>query len=178
MAGFSSVTGDEAIMFADNASFDGTQRGGKMTADGQLWIGSTASRHVKLATLTPGTGISIANGSGSITISATGAGFAWSDTSGAFSPLKENGYFITGTATGTLPASPAQGDTIKFILDTTQILTIQANGTQVIRLGTAVSSAAGTIVSANRGDAITLVYRASGTSWIAESSIGNLWTTA
>lgn len=47
MAGFSSVTGDEAIMFADNASFDGTQRGGKMTQDGELWIGSTAARHVK-----------------------------------------------------------------------------------------------------------------------------------
>jgi hypothetical protein len=47
MGGFSSVTGDETIMFADNASFDGTQRGGKITTDGQLWIGSTASPHVK-----------------------------------------------------------------------------------------------------------------------------------
>lgn len=71
MAGFSSVTGDEAIMFADNASFNGTQRGGKMTTDGQLWIGSTASPHVKLGTLTAGSGISITPGSGSITIAAT-----------------------------------------------------------------------------------------------------------
>jgi hypothetical protein len=47
MAGFSSITGDESIMFADNASFDGTQRGGKITTDGQVWIGSTASPHVK-----------------------------------------------------------------------------------------------------------------------------------
>jgi hypothetical protein len=47
MAGFSSVTGDEAIMFADNASFDGTQRGGKMTADGQVWIGSVIAPHVR-----------------------------------------------------------------------------------------------------------------------------------
>lgn len=47
MGGFSSVTGDETIMFADNASFDGTQRNGKITTDGQVWIGSTASPHVR-----------------------------------------------------------------------------------------------------------------------------------
>ena len=34
--------------------------------------------------------------------------FTWVDVSGAFSPLKTTGYFITGTATGTLPATPAQ----------------------------------------------------------------------
>lgn len=52
MAGFSSVTGDESIMFSDNCSFDGTQRGGKLTTDGQLFIGSTASPHIKKGALT------------------------------------------------------------------------------------------------------------------------------
>lgn len=58
MAGFSSVTGLESVMFADNASFDGTKRGGLMTTNGQLWIGQTLSDrpnnggHVKLGTLT------------------------------------------------------------------------------------------------------------------------------
>jgi hypothetical protein len=47
VGGFSSVTSDETIMFADNASFDGTQRNGKITTDGQVWIGSTASPHVR-----------------------------------------------------------------------------------------------------------------------------------
>lgn len=51
MGGFSSITGDESIMNADNASFDGTERGGKMTTNGQLWIGSTASPHVKKGTI-------------------------------------------------------------------------------------------------------------------------------
>jgi hypothetical protein len=172
---------DNGVMYASNVDFTTaslTSGSAQVLADGQLLIGSTATPNIKVNTLTAGTGIGISNGSGSITISATGAGFSWSDISGAFSPLKENGYFVTGTATGTLPASPAQGDTIKFIVDTTQILTIQATGTQVIRLGAAVSSAAGTIVSANQGDAITLVYRTSDTAWIADSSIGNLWTTA
>jgi len=49
MGGFSSITGQETIMFADNASFDGTDRGGRMTTDGQLWIGSTAAPHVRAA---------------------------------------------------------------------------------------------------------------------------------
>ena len=103
-------------------------------------------------------------------------GFVWSDASGAFSPLKNNGYFVTGTATGTLPASPAQGDTIKFIVDhATQLLTIDAPGTQLIRLGSAVSSAGGTFVSTLQGDSITLTYRTSDTCWLAQSSVGN-WT--
>ena len=67
--GLSSVTGQESILFADNASFDGTPRGGAMTSDGQLWIGSTSGRHVRLGTLTAGNGINIQNGSGNITIS-------------------------------------------------------------------------------------------------------------
>jgi len=72
--GFSSVTGDETIMFADNASFDGTQRGGKMTTNGQLWIGSTASPHVKLGNLTStNSSVTITNGSGTINLAAGGA---------------------------------------------------------------------------------------------------------
>ena len=53
MPGFTSITGEENIMYADNCSFDGTDRGGAMTADGQLWIGRTAgSPSVGLGVLT------------------------------------------------------------------------------------------------------------------------------
>jgi len=52
MPGFSGITGDESIMFTDNCSFDGTDRGGKMTTNGQLWIGSTVLPHVQLGALT------------------------------------------------------------------------------------------------------------------------------
>ena len=47
MAGFSSVTGDESIIYGDNMSFDGTKRGGKLTANGQLFIGAASSPHVR-----------------------------------------------------------------------------------------------------------------------------------
>lgn len=95
-------------------------------------------------------------------------GFPWSDVSGAFSPLAQTGYFITATATGTLPASPTQGQTIQFFVDhASQVLTLQATGSQIIRMGTVVSSAAGTAVSTQRGDSVELVYRASDTCWCA-----------
>lgn len=73
MPGFNSVQGDEAIMFADNASFDGTQRGGKMTTNAQLWIGSTASPHVKLGNITSPSGtITVGYSSPNITLDLAG----------------------------------------------------------------------------------------------------------
>ena len=110
-------------------------------------------------------------------VTLNGGGFTWNDVSGAFSPLKNNGYFVTGTATGTLPASPAQGDTIKFFVDhATQVLTIDAPGTQIIRFGSSVSSAGGTFVSTLQGDSVELVYRASDTCWCAIAGFTGTWT--
>lgn len=43
MAGNSSITGDQTVTFTDNMSFDGTDRGGALDTNGQLWIGSTNS---------------------------------------------------------------------------------------------------------------------------------------
>lgn len=107
---------------------------------------------------------------------AGGVGTTWNDVSGAFSPLKNNGYFITGTATGTLPASPSQGDTIKFFVDhATQDLTIDAPGTQIIRMGAAVTAAGGTAVSTAQGDSVELTYRAADTCWCAIGGLVGVW---
>ncbi len=106
-----------------------------------------------------------------------GGGFTWNDVSGAFSPLKNNGYFITGTATGTLPAAPAQGDTIKFFVDhASQLLTIQATAGKIIRLGSLVSSSGGTFVSTLQGDSVELTYRASDSCWCAIAGWSGTWT--
>ncbi len=110
-------------------------------------------------------------------VSIIAGGFPWTDVSGAFSPLAQNGYFITGTATGTLPASPTQGDTIKFFVDhASQLLTIDAPGTQLIRLGSLVTSAGGTAVSTLQGDSVELVYRTSDTCWCAVAGFTGTWT--
>lgn len=77
MAGSSSIQGDQTVTFTDNLSFDGTDRGGAMSADGQLWIGSATSNradnggHVRLGTLTAGTGMTVTNGPGTITLATT-----------------------------------------------------------------------------------------------------------
>ena len=57
-----------------NVSRGGTGQDSSGVLDGQLLIGNDGANGFTLATLTAGSGISIANGSGSITISQTGSG--------------------------------------------------------------------------------------------------------
>jgi hypothetical protein len=100
----------------------------------------------------------------------------WTDQATAFTAVAENGYFSTAAVTATLPATPAQGTTIYFAVDAaTGALTVTAAASQKIRLGNVVSASAGTCVSTAQGDSLTLTYRASDTTWIATSVIGN-WT--
>lgn len=82
MAGNSSIESNQTVTFTDNLSFDGTDRGGAMVADGQLWIGSgTANRpndggHVRLGSLTSLDGsIAILNGQGTINLTGQAAPF-------------------------------------------------------------------------------------------------------
>lgn len=145
-----------------------------LVSNGQLIIGSGSGAPIA-STLSAGTGISITNAANSITIAAASGGFTWSETSGAFNAVKQNGYFITTTATATLPASPSEGDTISFIVDSTNLLTITANTGQTLRFSSAVSASAGTAVSTKQGDSATLVYKSTGTVWIAQNFVGN-WT--
>lgn len=155
------------------AASNGITSAGPLT-NGQLLIGSTGVAPATAA-LTAGTGIGITNGAGSITINSTGAGLTWSDTSGALAALSNHGYFTTAASTPTLPAAPANGDVISFILDAAATCTITGNAGQPIRLGNTASAAAGTCVSAVQGNSITLVYRSTNTTWLAIASIGS-WT--
>jgi trimeric autotransporter adhesin len=141
--------------------------------NGQLIIGSTGATPTA-NTLTAGAGVTITNGAGTITIAAVAGTFPWTDESVNFLPAINNGYFVTATATATLPTTPAQGSVIQFAVDSVAgKLTIQAPAAASIRLGSTVSAAAGTAVSSKDGDSITLVYRTSDQTWIATSSIGN-----
>ncbi len=53
MGGFSQITGDPigSVINANNVSFDGTERGGAVTTDAQLLIGSTTLPHIRLGTI-------------------------------------------------------------------------------------------------------------------------------
>lgn len=145
-----------------------------IATNGQIIIGSTAGAPAA-ATLSAGNGISITNASNSITIASVQGGFVWSDTSGTVTAVAQNGYFITTTCTSTLPASPSEGDTVKYIVDTTNLLTITGNTGQKIRIGTQLSAAAGTAVNTQQGDSIELVYRTTGTTWFASSNPVGGW---
>jgi hypothetical protein len=99
MAGFNTITGDEAIMTADNCSFDGTDRGGKMTTNGQLWIGSTASNrapnagHVRLGSITsPDSSVTIGYSSPNITITNGLANGRFPITPYVVGPVGQAGY--------------------------------------------------------------------------------------
>jgi hypothetical protein len=100
----------------------------------------------------------------------------WTDEASLFTAASNNGYFVTATFPATLPPSPAQGDTIAFIVDNSSaVVTVTANTGQFIRVGRAISASAGTAANNFIGDSLTLVYRASDTTWIASDVLGT-WT--
>ncbi len=170
-----------SVFFADNIDFSGGfPPSAKVVSNGQLLIGSTALPHIQVGTLSsPDSSITIGYSSPNITLAVNASVlFKWQDVSGAFISNRSNGYFITGTASSTLPAGASEGDTIQYALDTTQILTLTASGGQTIRIGNAVSSSGGTATSTLRGDSLSLVFRAASQSWIAVPGPVGTWVLA
>jgi len=84
------------------------------------------------------------------------------------------GEFVTAAVTRTLPASAglADGDLFIYSCTTANALVIQAVGAQKIRVGTLLSSAAGTATSTAIGDSITLRFDATQGFFMAVSVIG------
>lgn len=142
---------------------------------GQIVIGGTSTPAA--ASLTAGSGITITPGNNSITISAAGSGLTWTNQATSFSAAVSNGYFVTASATATLPASPSLGDTIEFVNAGSGTLVIQAGTGQVIQIGSAASTAAGTATTTATGASVTLVYNSTATTWWTDSLVGT-WATA
>lgn len=122
MAGFSNIKGDESIVFVDNASFDGTERGGKMTTNGQLWIGSTGAPHVRLGNITSTGGtITVTNGAGSINLELAGGSAAvehlTADSGGQLNPDGSNNFNILGGTNGPNIVTAGSGSTITIRSD-------------------------------------------------------------
>ena len=147
-----------------------------VASNGQLVIGSTGTTPV-LSTLTPGAGVTITNGEGSITIAAATEGLTWSAKLIAFNAVAENGYFVTNAlGVATLPSGASTGTTIKFS-GTVLGLVVTANTGDTIYIGSASSSSGGTATSVAAGASITLTYYSTGTGWYASGVQGN-WTLA
>lgn len=111
-------------------------------------------------------------GDNTLTISVSSEGMSWTDKGSSFNAAVSNGYFITANATATLPSSPSQGDVVALNCISTGVVVIQAAAGQYIAGSTATSTEAGTCTSTEKGDAITLFYRAASSTWQAQSMIG------
>jgi hypothetical protein len=137
--------------------------------NGQIIIGSTGAQP-QAASITAGAGISITPGAASLTIAATagGGGLVWSTIAGTSQSATVNTGWIpqnVGLTTITLPSTAAIGSFVSIQGQGSGGWLIDAPGTQIIRIGSSPTSAGGTVSSANRYDAITLVCIVADTEW-------------
>lgn len=139
--------------------------------NGQIPIGSTGNPPV-LANITSTDGsVTITNGAGTIDLSANGN---WSDQAASFNAVVEHSYFVTNTATVTLPASGGLvlGNSVTVYVDTANIVTIQAGTGEFIQYGANISVSGGVLVSNTQGSTVQLIYRTSDSTWHTLSSEG------
>lgn len=148
--------------------------------NGQLPIGSTGADPV-LATITAGTGISVTNGAGSITIAATSTGFTWTDVTGGSATLAANNGYIAdaaGLTTFTLPTNNAFGDTILIVGKGAGGWKIVYGAGQNIIFGSSASTATtGNIASTNANDCVTLICTTASASapiFTINNAVGNI----
>lgn len=147
--------------------------------NGQLAIGNTGNDPTA-ATLTAGTGISIANASGSITISSTGGGLTWTVVTGTSqSAAVNNGYIANnaGLVTVTLPATSAVGDTVAVtgINNATGWKVAQNAGNQIFFGNTSTTAGTGgSLASTATRDTVYLVCMTANATWNVVTSIGNI----
>jgi hypothetical protein len=146
--------------------------------NGQIPIGSTGADPV-LATLTAGTGVSISNSTGSITINSTGGGVSWTVVSGTSASMAVNNGYISnnaGLVTLTLPASAAVGDMVRVTGKGAGGWLIAQNAGQTIYFGSAATTtgAMGSLASTNLHDSVELLCMTANNDFIVLSSIGNI----
>lgn len=132
--------------------------------NGQLLIGNGTNYTV--ASLTAGTNITITPGSGTLTIAASGGGMSTVSVSGTTQALVANTAYIFNNAsatTGNLPTSASStiGDVIKIKGRSSAAWIIRANTSQIIKMGSVSSTAAGTATSSAGTDSVQLMYVAS-----------------
>jgi hypothetical protein len=150
---------------------------GPMT-NGQLLIGSTGADPVPAA-LTAGTGITVTNAAGSITIASTATPLVWNDTtSGTVTMAPANGYLADSATlvTLTLPAAAAQFTMIRIAGNGAGGWKVAQNSGQNINFGSLSTTmgVTGSLASTNRYDCVELLCVVANTTWNILDSIGNV----
>ena len=145
-------------------------------SNGQLIIGSTGAQPVA-ANLSAGSGVTIVNAAGSITISSPSV-VTWQSISASQAMVSNNGYLVAGGAVSlSLPASSNVGDVIYVSLAGGTSWSISQGAGQSITVGNLSSTVGvgGSLSSTSSGDGIMLVCSQPSLAWIAPvGPIGNL----
>lgn len=146
--------------------------------NGQLAIGSTGA-DPSAATLTAGTGVTISNGAGTITINAAGGGLSWSTVTGTTQTAAVNNGYIAnnaGVVTVTLPASAAVGDVIAVtgINNATGWKLAVASGQTIYFGSSTTTTSTGYLQSTATRDVVYIVCTVANTSFNVVSSVGNI----
>ena len=136
--------------------------------NGQLLIGNGTG--YALSTLTAGSGISIANGAGIITIAGTGSGIGWTEVTGTTQTIVADAGYVANNAslvTFTLPATAAFGTAINIIGKGAGGWAIAQLASQSIRFGSASTTVGvgGSLASTNAYDSITLICTTANLVW-------------
>ncbi len=147
--------------------------------NGQLAIGNTGNDPTA-ATLTAGTGVTITNAAGSITINAAGGGLTWTVVTGTTQAAAVNNGYIAnnaGQVTVTLPAVSAVGDIVAVtgINNATGWKIAQNAGNQIFfGSSSTTAGAGGSLTSTATRDAVLLLCTSTNANWQVLNSIGNI----
>lgn len=150
--------------------------------NGQLLIGSTGADPVAAA-ITAGSGITVTNGAGTITIASTGGGIPYSTvTTTSQAMAANNGYVANnaGLVTLTLPATAAVGDLFEVAGLGAGGWAIAQNASQLIHFGNQVTTTGtgGSIASGNQYDTMILRCIVTNTTFAVMSANGGPFTVA
>ena len=151
----------------------------QLLTNGQLIIGSTGVAPVA-ATLTAGSGISVTNAAGSITIAATGSGLSWTTVAAASQTIAANNGYVVGNGAGlvtfTLPVTAAVGDTFIIMGRDAGGWTIAQGAGQQMLVGSLASTAGvgGTVSSTNQYDNATIICITANTLFAVAAGAGVL----
>lgn len=146
--------------------------------NGQLAIGSTSATPVA-ATLTAGTGVTITNAAGAITINAIGTGVSWTDVTGTSQAMAiNNGYTANNASlvTLTLPTTAAYGSVFVVVGKGAGLWKVAQNASQQIHFGNAntTSGTGGSLASTLQYDMIWILCTVANTGFTVLNSVGNI----
>lgn len=146
--------------------------------NGQIPIGN--GTNYTAATLTAGSGVSITNASGSVTIASSGGGTTWSVISANQTIVAGQSYLVDtsgGAISLALPATATVGDYFRiYNLNSANQVTVTQGVGQRIRIASSLttSGVGGSITTTNAGDSLEIVCTTANTNFSVVSLIGNI----